>query len=68
MILVGSPTQSRVIDDFTPGSALTFAGQPCMKGYIENSEIIKIKSVIFHHKINRKTTTTRGEDNARRIS
>lgn len=43
LMLVGSPTQSRVIDEYTPYSALTFLSQPCMKYLIEEQQIIKIK-------------------------
>ena len=59
MIFVGSPTQSRVIDDFTPWSALTFAGQPCMKEFISNTDIIKFKSF----KDNRRVTSGNIENN-----
>ncbi len=44
MIYVGSPTQSRVIDNYTSWSALTFAGQDCLKNHIMELNCIKIKS------------------------
>lgn len=43
LLFVGSPTQSRVIDKFTPYSALTYLSQPCMKRLIEEQKMIKIK-------------------------
>lgn len=53
LIFVGSPTQSKVIDDFTPWSALTFLGQPCIKRHLNEMHFLKIKSF----KDNRRVTT-----------
>lgn len=59
LIFVGSVTQSKVIDDYTPYSALTFLGQPCVKKYIRESYGIKIKSF----KDNRRVTTGNIDNN-----
>ena len=44
LILVGSPTQSNVIDRFTSYSGLSFLSQPFMYNYISETGRIKIKS------------------------
>lgn len=53
LIFVGSPTQSRVIDNYTPFSSLTFFAQPCMTEHVINSGCFKFKSF----KDNRRVTT-----------
>ena len=59
LVFVGSATQSRVIDKFTPFSALTYLSQPCMKRFIEEQRIIKIKCF----KENRRMTSGNIEKN-----
>lgn len=59
LMFVGSVTQSRVIDEYTEYSALTFLGQPCVKSYLRDSHGIKIKSF----KDNRRVTTGNIENN-----
>lgn len=53
MMFVGSATQSRVIDEFSTLSALTFLGQPFMKDYLIRSGNVKMKMC----KDNRRATT-----------
>lgn len=53
LMFVGSPTQSRVIDNYTPFSALTFAAQPSLKEQVTSSGRFKFKSF----KDNRRVTT-----------